>query len=185
MEIRAKPDRKDDLKGVKRQFAKMLLVTGTTLAISCGNGPDSPPVCGADGGRGGMDAGSETTDGGEGGMNTECTPRTPVCNEQSNTFLSDKGMVVPIGDYRIRLTDTKEVGSEQVAVVGLLDSCNVEQSSIEVNEDSSDQFAAGSATITVGAAMITVTSPQQARLTVEIACAGSHEDGGMDAGDGG
>jgi hypothetical protein len=185
MEIKSRTTRTDSARSEgKRLFAKVLLASGTALAISCGS-PDSRTECGSDGGHSAVDSGTDTTDaGGAGGMDAGCTPRTPVCVSQSNTFLLDKGMIAPVGDYRIRLNDTKEVGSEQVAVVGLLDSCNHEQDSREINENASGQFTSGSATIHVGAAMITVTSPQQARLSVDIVCPDSGT-GGMDAGSGG
>jgi hypothetical protein len=182
MELRTRTNR-DTRNDVRRFLAKAILVSGSALAAANCGGSDSQPC---DSGHGGtVDSG--TTDAGTGGdggtVDAGCTPRTPVCGmSQSNSFLADKGMVVPVGDYRIRLNDTKEVGSEQVAVVSRVDTCNAEQSTpIEISEDSSGTFTVGTATIRVSASSITVTAPQQARLTVELVCPDSGT-GGMDAG---
>lgn len=177
MEIKAR-NRMDAARQAPGQFSKMLLVSGTALALSCGS-PDNLPC---DSGNGGAhDAGTDSAmDGGSGGTDASCVPRTPVCVSQSNSFLADKGMVVPVGDYRIRLDDTMEVGSEQVAVVSRVDTCNeLQGSSIEVVEDAEGTFTFDSVTIRVAAAGITVLSPQQARLTVDLECPDSGiSDGG-------
>ena len=104
-----------------------------------------------------------------------CSVPEPVCIEQAiSALVKVNGDALLIGDYRVRLTDTKEQNWDQAAVIDILDFCDnaVAGSSDGIPEGGSlvFQIPDKNIEIEVSVSSVTVMDPKSARLTATMRC---------------